>query len=82
LISRFKSANKKLYLETNGTNPVSNDIDWVTVSPKTSKFISGDELKVVYYGQDMSLYEDRNFDYYFIQPLNNQNIKECLGLYP
>ncbi len=55
---------KKVAIETNGTLTVPEEIDWVTVSPKTG--ISGseapvhvgraDEIKVVYVGQDLEPY--------------------------
>lgn len=55
---------KKIAIETNGTLPVPDEIDWVTVSPKTSisgseaqvKAIHADEIKVVDVGQDLEPY--------------------------
>lgn len=54
---------KKVAIETNGTRPLPEDIDWVTVSPKTD-FCDGaelqvghaDELKVVDCGQPLEPY--------------------------
>ena len=52
-------------------------IDWICVSPKdqlypNSKIIqrTGDELKVVYCGQNLSMYDDlkQGFTHHFIQP--------------
>jgi organic radical activating enzyme len=60
-------------METNGTSEDTLGVDWVTVSPKLSqggawKLKSGDELKLVYEGQDLGFYEDSAFDHYFLQP--------------
>jgi organic radical activating enzyme len=60
-------------LETNGTSENTLGVDWVTVSPKLSqggdwKLKSGDELKLLYEGQDLGFYEDSTFDHYFLQP--------------
>ncbi len=60
-------------METNGTSTDTLGVDWVTVSPKLSqggewKLRRGDELKLVYEGQDLSLFEDSEFAHYFLQP--------------
>ena len=55
----------KIAIETNGTKPLPEEIDWITVSPKEGMSIVGntslkvkraDELKVVYVGQDLEPY--------------------------
>jgi 7-carboxy-7-deazaguanine synthase (Cx14CxxC type) len=62
-------------IETNGTLPVLDDIDWVCVSPKAGtslKQTRGDELKLVY-PQSALLPEavrDLDFDHYFLQPMD------------
>jgi len=60
-------------METNGTSTDTLGVDWVTVSPKLSqggdwKLKAGDELKLVYEGQDLAFYEDSAFGHYFLQP--------------
>ena len=56
-------------IETNGTIKLPNNIDWITVSPKEKWIIKkGNELKVVYQGQDLKQYENTDFDYYYLQP--------------
>jgi 7-carboxy-7-deazaguanine synthase len=60
-------------METNGTSADTLGVDWVTVSPKLSqggewKLRKGDELKLVYEGQDLAPYEDSEFAHYFLQP--------------
>ena len=62
-------------IETNGTLPVPDDIDWVCVSPKAGadlKQMRGDELKLVY-PQTTLLPEavrELDFDHYFLQPMD------------
>ena len=73
-------------METNGTRMIDCDIDWLTVSPKSSEYCvkKGDELKVIYEGQDLRGYEGEDFKYFYIQPLNRKeeinmkSVKECL----
>ncbi|RPG77719.1 MAG: radical SAM protein [Euryarchaeota archaeon TMED248] len=73
----LKKYDINLSVETNGTLKVPEIIDWVCVSPKdqlypNSKIIqrTGDELKVVYCGQDLSMYDDLKlgFTHHYIQP--------------
>ena len=73
----LKSHGVHLSIETNGTIIVDPVIDWICVSPKDQLYPStkikqrvGDELKVVYCGQDLSLYDDlkNGFNHHFIQP--------------
>lgn len=68
---------KFIAIETNGTRPLPDNLDWVTLSPKTG-FDGGDaepcalkqcdELKVVYLGQDLSKYDDIKAVHRFLQP--------------
>lgn len=60
-------------METNGTSTDTLGVDWVTVSPKLSQggawnLKRGDELKLVYEGQDLATFEDSEFAHYFLQP--------------
>jgi len=75
----FELKKKNIYLsiETNGTLNVPDIIDWICVSPKDQlypnisiKQRTGDELKVVYCGQDLALYDKlkEGFDHHFLQP--------------
>ena len=66
-----------LSIETNGTIPVDPVIDWICVSPKDQlypnskiKQRTGNELKVVYCGQSLEMYDDlkQGFAHHFIQP--------------
>lgn len=61
-----QATGKKIAIETNGTHPIPDGIDWVTVSPKTGmadmigdpviKVDRADEIKVVDIGQDLEDY--------------------------
>ncbi len=64
-------------IETNGTIPVDPIVDWICVSPKDQLYPdavirqrSGNELKVVYCGQDLSMYDElrTGFEHHFLQP--------------
>ncbi len=75
--SRLKDAGCSLSIETNGTVEVDPVIDWICVSPKDQMYPNvairqrqGDELKVVYVGQDLSMYDDlrTGFSHHFLQP--------------
>ena len=74
---RLKEHGISISIETNGTIPVDPIVDWICVSPKDQlypnvsiKQRTGDELKVVYCGQDLSLYDDlkTGFTHLYIQP--------------
>ncbi len=68
---------KKIAIETNGTKALPNNLDWVTFSPK-SIFEGGDgvapvlkncdELKVVYVGQELSIYDGITAKFRYLQP--------------
>lgn len=60
-----RATGKKVAIETNGTRPVPNNIDWVCVSPKETEggicynapgMRKADEIKVVDIGQDLEQY--------------------------
>ena len=75
--SELKKYGINLSVETNGTIEVPELIDWICVSPKDQVYPNsniiqrtGDELKVVYCGQNLSMYDDlkQGFTHHFIQP--------------
>ena len=89
-----QKTNKTIAIETNGTRPLPNNLDWVTLSPK-SAFEGGDlepcvlthcdELKVVYLGQDLAQYDDIEAQHRFLQPCfcedekqREANMKACV----
>ena len=71
-----------LSVETNGTIVIPTGIiDWICVSPKDQEYKNlkikqriGDELKVVYLGQDLSMYDELKdgFENLFLQPLYDE----------
>ena len=80
--SELKKEGYHLSIETNGTKIVDPIIDWICVSPKDQlypnlsiKQRNGDELKVVYCGQDLSIYDGlkEGFQHLFLQPLYSEN---------
>jgi 7-carboxy-7-deazaguanine synthase (Cx14CxxC type) len=66
----------RLAIETNGTidlAPLRTKIDWLCVSPKTDDFVvrAGDELKLIYRGQDeaaLRAFEALPFAHFALQP--------------
>ncbi len=77
---------KRIAIETNGTHPLPNGIDWVTLSPKTGLGGNGDvpvvldccdELKVVYLGQDLAQYDSITASYRYLQPCWVSDEKQC-----
>ncbi|MGO4314252.1 7-carboxy-7-deazaguanine synthase, partial [Pseudomonas sp. KB_15] len=82
LIDALHAQGFEIAIETNGTLPVPDGIDWVCVSPKMGAELvvtRGDELKVVIPqdGQDFAAYEQLDFRYFMVQamdgPLARQN---------
>jgi len=71
-----------LSIETNGTIEIPTGIiDWICVSPKDQEYSNlkinqrtGDELKIVYLGQDLSMYDElkHGFEHLFLQPLYDE----------
>lgn len=89
-----QKTHKTITIETNGTRPLPNNLDWVTLSPKTA-FAGGDilpcvikqcdELKVVYLGQDLEQYDSIDTKHRFLQPCfyedemqRKTNMKACV----
>lgn len=71
----------EIAIETNGTVPLPEEIDWVTVSPKAgTKLVvrSGDELKLVYPQKGVlpEAFEDLHFQHFLLQPLDSSDLKE------
>ena len=81
LIHSFHENGFEIGIETNGTLPVPDELDWVCVSPKSGAVLiveKGDELKIVYpqNGLDSSDYEGLNFDHFSLQPMDGLNIQK------
>lgn len=76
-------------METNGTLPVIDAIDWICVSPKAGSElvqIYGDELKLVWpqAGSDRDYLVGLNFTHHLLQPLDDahqaDNMAECMDV--
>jgi 7-carboxy-7-deazaguanine synthase (Cx14CxxC type) len=74
LIEALHAENFTVAVETNGTLPVPEGVDWVCVSPKAGTKIvvtKGNELKVVFpQATDPRAYDHLEFEHFFIQPMD------------
>lgn len=75
LIDALHDAGFEVAVETNGTLPAPESLDWICVSPKAGSQLvqqSGDELKLVYpqAGADPALFEGLGFRHFFLQPMD------------
>lgn len=75
LIDAMHDVGFTIAIETNGTLPVPAGVDWICVSPKMGSTLvvgRGNELKVVVpqLGQELSAYEDLDFENFFVQPMD------------
>ena len=78
LIDALRAQGIEIAIETNGTLPVPDGIDWICVSPKAgAKLVveAGDELKLVYPqdGHQPADFHSCQFDHLFLQPLYDEN---------
>lgn len=85
LISSIHAQGFQVAIETNGTLPVPEGVDWVCVSPKMGSTLvvrKGNEIKVVIpqLGQSMEEYESLAFEHYFVQAMDGVLQKENLRL--
>ena len=74
-------AGKYVCIETNGTRPLPDNIDWVTCSPKQGvklEITRMNEVKVVYEGQDITVYEQLPAGHFFLQPCSCSNTAETV----
>jgi len=87
LIEAFHNEGVEVAIETNGTIPVPEGIDWVCVSPKSGSTVvveQGDEIKLVYpqEGHQPSDFAHLNFEHFFLQPMfdedENGHVKETI----
>ncbi|MBM3258213.1 MAG: 7-carboxy-7-deazaguanine synthase [Candidatus Sericytochromatia bacterium] len=75
LVRALQQAGFRVAIETNGTRPVPEDVDWVCVSPKADAPLvqtSGHELKLVYPQADAQpeRFKGLAFDHFFLQPMD------------
>ncbi len=81
LIDALHERNFEIAVETNGTIPAPERIDWLCVSPKeNTKIIQtrGDELKLLYPQErlDPEKYTSYDFKYFYLQPVDNERLNE------
>lgn len=86
LVRKLHEIDKFVAVETNGTNPLPENVDWVTVSPKLPyikqqcelAIKTANELKVVF--DTRTPIEDPTFgiaaEHYFVQPCDTYNEKQ------
>lgn len=87
LIDALHDAGFEIGIETNGTVPLAEGIDWICVSPKANATLvttSGNELKLVY-PQELAppeRFKNLDFDHFFLQPMDSpkqqQNIQATI----
>lgn len=70
----------EIAIETNGTMPVPEGVDWVCVSPKVGAqlvVVKGNELKVVIpqAGQSIADYESLAFEHFYLQPMDGPDVE-------
>lgn len=80
LINALHDRGFEIAIETNGTISLAEGIDWICVSPKADTEIivnTGHELKLVYPQKENlpSQFENLNFEYFYLQPLDDTNKK-------
>jgi 7-carboxy-7-deazaguanine synthase len=75
LIEGFHAAGLEVAIETNGTLPAPEGIDWICVSPKADVELlltSGDELKLIYpqEGAAPERFSSLDFEHFVLQPMD------------
>ncbi|OEZ63767.1 7-carboxy-7-deazaguanine synthase [Duganella sp. HH105] len=75
LIAAMHAVGFTIAIETNGTLPVPEGVDWICVSPKMGSQLvvsKGSEIKVVIpqAGQDLGAYEHLDFEHFFVQAMD------------
>lgn len=81
LVDKLHQLGKYVCVETNGTRELPANVDWVTCSPKQDaklNLLHMDEVKVVFLGQDVSVYEHLPATHFFLQPCSGGNIPEIV----
>lgn len=83
LVDLLHELRKKVHVETNGSLPLPENVDWVTCSPKEPpyKIKHIDELKVVYTGIDPDSIAEQlpKAQHYALQPLSCSNTEDCVN---
>jgi len=81
LIAALHAQGFRVAVETNGTRPAPQSIDWICVSPKAGAPLvqtRGDEIKLVF-PQPQAMpenFESMEFDNFFLQPMDGPSVEE------
>jgi len=80
LVAALKTRGLRVAIETNGTIPVIEGVDWICVSPKAGTLVvqrKGDELKMVWPqpGLDLAEIETWDFRHWLVQPMDGAAAK-------
>jgi len=75
MVKAFHAKRFEIAIETNGTKIPPKGIDWICISPKAGADLilkKGNELKLVFPqpGAEPHLFEDLDFEHFFIQPMD------------
>lgn len=84
LVEAFHEQGLEVAIETNGTIPVLEIIDWICVSPKAGSELvqlHGNELKLVYpqSGAEPHLFENLDFTHFYLQPMDSPKQAENIA---
>ncbi|HEY4377339.1 MAG TPA: 7-carboxy-7-deazaguanine synthase [Acidimicrobiales bacterium] len=79
LVDALHARGMEIAIETNGTQPAPDGLDWICMSPKAGTDLvltSGDELKVIYPqpGAEPERFEGLAFDHFFLQPMDGPDL--------
>lgn len=80
-VEKLHQAGKYVCIETNGTHPIPDSLDWITCSPKGAPVVLTriDEVKVVYTGdEDVEPYLTLPAQVHFLQPCSCKNTQEVV----
>ncbi|MFE9324132.1 7-carboxy-7-deazaguanine synthase [Nocardia sp. NPDC052278] len=81
LVEALHEAGFEIAVETNGTRPAPEGLDWICVSPKAGADLvltAGDELKLVFPQEEAppELYESLDFSSLLLQPMDGPMLQE------
>jgi 7-carboxy-7-deazaguanine synthase (Cx14CxxC type) len=81
LLGALKRIRFEIAIETNGTFPVPEGLDWICVSPKAGAPLeqrSGNELKLVYPQSELQPDEVAGFEFdeFWLQPMDGPDVRE------
>ncbi|HMJ94194.1 MAG TPA: 7-carboxy-7-deazaguanine synthase [Allosphingosinicella sp.] len=84
MVGALHESGFEIAMETNGTLPAAEGLDWICVSPKSGTEIvqrSGNELKLVWpqQGMDPEAFASWDFDHFLIQPMDCEDKEAALA---